>query len=163
MLRPALAGSDIEVVAQGGLRNCLGPWVADEDCIGTTFQTKPDIILRRGNRVLTIVDTKWKSLAEPFEGKGGVSQADVYQLMAYARLYRCDDLVLLYPTATGSAAGERTAFGMAGGREKLRIAQVDIAADKETIIRALMEVLVSGDHSRRNGHTGSELLVSAAI
>lgn len=163
MLRRAMAGSDIEVVAQGGLRHCLGPWVADEDCIGTTFQTKPDIILRRGNRVLTIVDTKWKTLAEPFEGKGGVSQGDVYQLMAYARLYRCDDLLLLYPTAPMATADERMVFGMAGGREKLRIAQIDIAADKDTIIRALKEVLASADNYRRNGHAGSELLVSGGI
>lgn len=163
MLRRALASSDIEVVAQGGLRHCLGSWVADHDCIGTTFQTKPDIILRHGDRVLTIIDTKWKSLVEPFEGKGGVSQADVYQLMAYARLYRCDDLVLLYPTAPSAAVGERRAFGLAGGREKLRIVQVDVAADKDAITRTLKKVLDLRNYSHRNGHTDAEILVSPDI
>jgi hypothetical protein len=29
-LRQSLAGSDIDVVEQGGLRHCLGPWSAGE-------------------------------------------------------------------------------------------------------------------------------------
>ena len=29
--------------------------------------------------------------------KQGVSQADVYQLMAYGRLYNCSNVMLLYP------------------------------------------------------------------
>lgn len=45
LLRRALSGSEIEVVAQSGLRHCLGGWAEQVDCIGHVFQTKPDILL----------------------------------------------------------------------------------------------------------------------
>ena len=41
LLRRALSGSEIEVVAQSG----LGGWAEQVDCIGHVFQTKPDILL----------------------------------------------------------------------------------------------------------------------
>lgn len=45
-----------------------------------------------------IIDTKWKKLSlGPLDRKHGVSQADFYQLMAYARLYPARELMLLYP------------------------------------------------------------------
>lgn len=137
LLRRALAGSDIEVTEQGGLRYCLGEWREDKACEGHLFQTRPDILLRRAGEIVTIIDTKWKAISEPFEGKGGVSQADVYQLMAYARIYECSDLMLLYPSAPGGLGGERKSFGMTRGAERLRIAQVDIAENREQVMRSL--------------------------
>lgn len=82
LMRRALSPHGIEVVAQGGFAKCLGEWVEGEDCRGAMFQTRPDIILRRNGRDLAIIDTKWKQLATG-EAKHGVSQADVYQMMAY--------------------------------------------------------------------------------
>ena len=137
LLRRALAGTDIEVTEQGGLKYCLGEWREGEACEGHLFQTRPDIVLRRDRQIVAIIDTKWKAISEPFEGKGGVGQADVYQLMAYARIYECDHLMLLYPTTPGSAGGERQSFGMTAGMERLRIAQVDIAASREKAIQSL--------------------------
>ena len=55
----------------------------------------------------------------------------------YARIYECDHLMLLYPTAPGSAGGERKSFGMTAGMERLRVAQVDIAASREDAIQSL--------------------------
>src|SRR5690606_388473 len=77
-LRRALAGSGLDVVAQGGHRYCLGEWREGEPCIGDTHSTRPDILIRRGSEVLAVIDTKWKHLA------GGIAQADVYQMIAYA-------------------------------------------------------------------------------
>lgn len=147
LLRRALSDSDMEVVAQGGLRYCLGEWTEGAECGGTTFQTRPDIILRRGSKVVAIVDTKWKALAEPFDGKGGVNQADVYQLMAYARLYRCDDLMLLYPAKSDGRAGARREFGIDGGHERLRIAQVDVSARQQEVVEALRGLFLPADNS----------------
>ncbi len=88
LMRKALAGSGIEVVDQGGHRACLGAFTGEHLESGDVFRTKPDIILRQSGRLLAIIDTKWKKLAtNPLDRKHGVSQADVYQLMAYARLY----------------------------------------------------------------------------
>lgn len=130
-LRQALAGSGIEVAAQGGLAYCLGEWCEGEECRAQVFQTKPDILLRRNGRVLAIIDTKWKKLGADLLGdkqgrKQGVSQSDVYQLMAYARLYKCERLTLLYPAVPGEGSAVRKAFGIAGGRERLTIARLDL-------------------------------------
>jgi 5-methylcytosine-specific restriction enzyme subunit McrC len=43
-----------------------------------------------------IVDAKWKSLHPSFDD-WGVDEADVYQLLAYSKRYRCTRLELVYP------------------------------------------------------------------
>ena len=135
LIRRALsAHDDIEVITQGGRRYCLGEYTGEHLSGGTVFQTKPDIILRRGRQDVAIIDTKWKRLAaNPLDEKHGVNQGDVYQLMTYARLYNCRELILLYPEIPGGASGRRKpAFGMAGGAERLAIATIDVSmtADK---------------------------------
>ncbi len=91
LLARALAGSELSVSAQGGHRDCLFQGTAGR------FRTRPDVIVRRGGRIAVIVDTKWKRVTQIDDPKQGVSQADVYQLMAYGRLYECPDVLLLYP------------------------------------------------------------------
>ena len=47
---------------------------------------------------MQIIDTKWKRTAPAIsDSKRGVIQGDVYQMMAYGRLYGCGSLTLLYP------------------------------------------------------------------
>lgn len=132
-LRKQLREPGIEVVAQGGLEYCLGHWREGEHCHPSLFQTRPDIILRDRStgRARVIIDTKWKKLAsDPFDRKRGVKQGDVYQLMAYARLYRCDRLMLLYPSVPGAGEQARHDFGLALGRERLAVSTVDISEPK---------------------------------
>jgi len=93
MLKRALADTDLRVVNQGGRLYCL-----EADDRRQVFQTRPDILVKRGDVILQVIDTKWKRIAARIDDpKRGVSQADVYQMMAYGRLYRCDRLTLLYP------------------------------------------------------------------
>lgn len=142
LLRQALAGTGIDVIAQGGLRYCLGEWRADEECSGAVFQTRPDILLRRNGEVVALIDTKWKSLSgDPLDRRKGVGQADVYQMMAYARLYRCERLMLLYPARPGSKESMVRRFGMDGGRELLMLGQIDMSAGP-TDARACLAGLV---------------------
>ena len=150
LLRRALAGSDLEVVAQGGLKYCLGDWQAEAPCEAHLFQTRPDILLRRAGKIVAVIDTKWKAVAEPFEGKGGISQADVYQLMAYARVYDCSELMLLYPSTPGGQVGVRRIFGMAGGWEQLSIAMVDLGADRVSLAADLGDLCHPPDYKRRD-------------
>ncbi|QQR40678.1 McrC family protein [Devosia rhizoryzae] len=127
-LRRALVGTGMNVTAQGGLRYCLGEWHAGQESRGTHFQTKPDIIVRNADReIAAIVDTKWKKLAwEATDRRVGVGQADVYQVMAYARVYRCDRLMLLFPATPGEGSGTQRRFGIAGGKEQIDIATIDV-------------------------------------
>lgn len=119
-LRRALTDSGLDIVTQGGLRYCLGPWREDEDTLGSSFSTRPDILVRRGDDVKIILDTKWKNLTN------GVSQADVYQMMAYARLYRAPRLILLYPAVPGASDRTVQVHGIAAGRERLEIATLAV-------------------------------------
>ncbi|MBA4766199.1 MAG: McrC family protein [Sphingomonadales bacterium] len=138
LLRKALAGSEVEVVDQGGHRACLGMFTGEHLETGDTFRTRPDIMLRRGGDILAIIDTKWKKLARDLlDRKHGVSQADVYQLMAYARLYPTRELMLLYPGVPGEPCGERAPFGMAGGSERLAVATIDTAQAEGEVVRRL--------------------------
>jgi 5-methylcytosine-specific restriction enzyme subunit McrC len=92
MLSRALAGTDLRVSAQGGHRHCLYEGETGR------FRTRPDLIIRQDERIVLIVDTKWKRMTPRIDDpKQGVSQADVYQLMAYGQLYDCPNVMLLYP------------------------------------------------------------------
>ncbi len=92
ILSHALAGTGLRVSAQGGHRDCL--YEGDTG----RFRTRPDLIVRQGERIALIIDTKWKRMTPRIDDpKQGVSQADVYQLMAYAQLYNCPNVMLLYP------------------------------------------------------------------
>lgn len=45
-----------------------------------------------------VVDTKWKRLKGAIDdAKYGIGQADIYQMMAYAHVYQCQRILLLYP------------------------------------------------------------------
>lgn len=157
-LRRALIPLGLEVVAQGGLRHCLGDWSADSDCQGQTFQTRPDILLRRDGEIVAVIDTKWKKLSpDGLDRKHGVAQSDVYQLMAYARLYGCRRLMLLYPATREVRAGLRKSFGIAGGRERLDIAAIDIGHGQatEAQLRGLATGMISGSEPRDPAGTGT--------
>jgi 5-methylcytosine-specific restriction enzyme subunit McrC len=144
LLRRALAGSGIEVIDQGGHRACLGVFTGAHLDRGNVFSTRPDIILRRGREIVAIIDTKWKKLSpDPLARKHGVNQADVYQLMAYARLYCTSELMLLYPGRPGQGCGERAQFGIAGGTERLRIATADVSLHERVLAEALGALVAS--------------------
>lgn len=134
-LRRTLTGSGVKVIEQGGRRYCLGEWRNGENCSADLFQTKPDIILRGSDaRPLAVIDTKWKKLsADPMDRKHGISQTDVYQMMAYARLYDCENLVLLYPSIPQQASAVRSTFGIGGGMERLSIATVDLTGQADIV------------------------------
>lgn len=68
------------------------------------FQMRPDFCILRGSHVRTILDAKWKHLTpQAPDGRWGVTQADAYQLHAYARAYGCGRVTLCYPGPAGPA------------------------------------------------------------
>lgn len=124
MLKRALADTDLRVVSQGGRLYCL-----ETDDRRGLFQTWPDILVKRGDEVVQIIDTKWKRIAARIDdAKQGVSQGDVYQMMAYGQLYKCDRLTLLYPhhAALNCSEGVHEAHRVAGCSQRLETATIDI-------------------------------------
>ncbi|WP_133365565.1 McrC family protein [Qipengyuania sediminis] len=125
MLRRALADTDLRVVIQGGRLYCL-----ETDDRRGLFQTRPDILIKRGDVVVQVIDTKWKRIAARIDDpKQGVSQADVYQMMAYARLYRCGRLTLLYPhhAGVGALQGVIASHRISDSHDALDTATIDIS------------------------------------
>ncbi|BBC25690.1 McrC family protein [Pseudanabaena sp. ABRG5-3] len=64
------------------------------------FQLKPDLVMRQKSSFPLIMDTKYKRLKEG-DHKLGVSQADFYQMYAYAQRYKCPNVLLIYPQVVG--------------------------------------------------------------
>ncbi|MFL9895960.1 McrC family protein [Paraburkholderia sp. RL17-381-BIF-C] len=62
------------------------------------FQMKPDFCILQNDRVIAIIDTKWKRISpDAQDGKWAIQQADVYQLHAYAHAYDCRKVALWFP------------------------------------------------------------------
>ncbi|WP_233203883.1 MULTISPECIES: McrC family protein [Sphingomonadaceae] len=125
MLKRALADTDVRVVSQGGRLYCL-----ETEDQRQVFQTRPDILIKRGDVVLQVIDTKWKRIAGRIDDpKRGVSQADVYQMMAYGRLYQCGKLTLLYPhhREAGCDEGLIGNYAVNSSQDQLELFSVDVA------------------------------------
>lgn len=124
MFARALAGSNLKVVRQGGRMYCL------ESATGGLFQTRPDILIKDGNKVVQVIDTKWKRIAAHLEDKKrGVAQADVYQMMAYGRLYDCPHLTLIYPhhVGIGEEEGLQSSHRIVCSEHRLETVTIDIS------------------------------------
>lgn len=125
-LRRALVGTGLEVRLQGPRDFVL---IADDHT--RRFATRPDIVVSRNGKPLLIIDTKWKRLKGAIDDpKRGVGQADVYQMMAYAHVYQCKRLMLLYPhhDDIGSEEGVLGTHGIVGTKDtRLSIASVALS------------------------------------
>lgn len=140
LTRRALRNSDLTVHSQGGLRYCL---LEEGEGGRKRFQTAPDILIKRDGQTVLVVDTKWKLIGRnPEDKKRGVLQSDVYQMMAYARLYRCRETLLLYPhhAALGGEA-LNAGYLMIEGDERLRIASVDLALGEAGVAQRLTQLI----------------------
>ena len=88
---------------------------------------------------MAVADTKWKALDAKAKDLG-VSEADIYQLLAYAHRYGVDRAILLYP--------HHTALGLPGlkreydiqGTLRVSIVTLDLAR-LESIPSALTTIL----------------------
>ena len=136
-LRRALAGTDLTVHPQGGRLFCL-----EEVETGTgRFMTKPDIVVRRRGEVELIIDTKWKRISRFVDDqKRGVSQSDIYQMIAYGQLYDCSDLLLLYPhhSELDVEPGALSSHTIIGTSKRLRTATLSLIGDCRPSLRALV-------------------------
>lgn len=92
---PRIEGA--EVLPHGGrhkrhLMECDGAGV---------LRLEPDVLVEGPGARRLVMDTKWKLLSPGSRGRGGVAEADLYQLHAYTRRYGCKRSVLVYPHTSG--------------------------------------------------------------
>lgn len=146
LVAQALAGTAWRVTLQGGRLFCLNS-LHDERAV---FQTRPDILIWRADRVVHVIDTKWKRISARIDDpKQGVSQADIYQMMAYAHLYRVPRLTLLYPhhAGLGEHEGIQERFRISGQETIVETASIDVANGKDLVdrLRTMILPAVMGD------------------
>lgn len=95
-----------------------------------SFKTVPDIVITRNGTPALIMDTKWKRIVSTSDNsRRGVSQADIYQMVAYGQVYRCDRMMLLFPHSAQVLSHEgvisRGAVAESEGRS-VSIATIDL-------------------------------------
>ena len=92
-LRPIAHQAGLTLKEQSPRRHLAYRPDIDQD----VFQTRPDIsLINPDKKVVLILDAKWKIL-DSQEAKLGISQQDLYQLVAYGNLYNLQSLALIYP------------------------------------------------------------------
>ena len=107
------------------------------------FRLQPDAVIGEGIRPI-ILDTKWKRLKpNASDRKFGVSQFDVYQMLAYAQAYDAQHLILLYPwhKELGISEGVACKWTIEGTERRLCIATVDVSRPRREVIDTLGEIV----------------------
>lgn len=104
------------------------------------FALRPDIVITREDGTKIIMDTKWKSLVEKPRINYGISQADMYQMYAYAKKYETSEIWLLYPVNSEMRNHQDITFESADG-VNVRLFFVDVA-NIENCLLALREQLI---------------------
>ena len=105
---------------------------------GKAFNLKPDLWLKTEHKSL-IADTKYKIVySDEMDPKKGISQNDLYQMLAYAVRFEVDEIILFYPNTIKQEQEEETELiikdALADGKEiSIRAFQLPI------INRALLE------------------------
>lgn len=106
------------------------------------FKIKNDILLKDPD---LIVDTKYK-IRDKKDSKKGISQGDMYQMLAYAVRRNTDQVLLIYPKNNGEATTGMDPFTIADtfANNKLitiKAVDVDICCEEEVIKTQLESVL----------------------
>jgi 5-methylcytosine-specific restriction enzyme subunit McrC len=134
------------------------------------FALRPDIVIRRGNEVVAVLDTKWKRLrGEPGGQELGVAPADAYQMHAYASTYGCREVTLVYPWHSGVRGPSGHVFQLATTgpvQPLLRLAFVDVRKSPLVLIGFDSDASATTprtDHCLRSGnHSVNKALPSTA-
>lgn len=92
------------------------------------FHLRPDLAFRVGQGFPLLLDTKYKTLVLT-DPRLGVSQADLYQMFAYAKVYACPRILLLYPQTAALPERLSRRLTFHGDHETVTVATLDIRRD----------------------------------
>lgn len=132
-LRPQAWQKNLKLQTQGP-RRYFAQWADTEKDV---YQMRPDIsLLDEDGSVAMIGDAKWKLLNQE-EAKMGVSQADLYQMQAYANRYNTRSLKLYYPKQEGLTRSRMLQI-LGTHQTRLEIVPIDIKHDESN--KALLKL-----------------------
>jgi 5-methylcytosine-specific restriction enzyme subunit McrC len=120
------------------------------------FLLKPDLVFRQNNQFPLIMDAKYKRL-DSTNSRLGISEADFYQMHAYAHSYSCPHVILIYPQTAEMSQPIRGRFEVEGTKISVVAATVNLQValqSKEGRTRIIKELrgllLKDGDDERRS-------------
>ena len=134
----------ISLIGQEPFVDIVGQANDGQEAVEMAHALKPDILIWRAGQVAHVIDTKWKRISDRIDDpKQGVAQADVYQMMAYAHLYKAPRLTLLYPhhAGLGDEEGIRARFRVTGQETLLETASFDISTGADLLDRVRGRIL----------------------
>lgn len=105
------------------------------------FALRPDLVITRPDESMIILDTKWKKLINNKKANYGISQADMYQMYAYAKKYQTSEVWLLYPMNEEMKNSKSILFDSGDG-VRVSVFGVDVA-QIETSLEELFLSLIS--------------------
>lgn len=92
------------------------------------FMLKPDLVFRLCDHFPLLLDTKYKQLNME-ESKLGVSEADFYQMHAYAQRYGCKRVTLIYPQTAAMPRALGATFNVEDTDITITAATVNLRTD----------------------------------
>lgn len=102
------------------------------------FALRPDIVVKLDNGHTIVMDTKWKRLINDRKKNYGISQADMYQMYAYAKKYDTSSVWLLYPMNSEMKSDEQICFESNDG-VKVSLYFFDLAKSIDDSLRTLAQ------------------------
>lgn len=101
------------------------------------FALRPDIVVKKSDGQIIIMDTKWKRLNRNSDANYGISQADMYQMFAYSKKYNTPDIWLLYPITEKMKGVKDIVFKSSGpdGDMTVSVFFVDVTDIEKSIIK----------------------------
>ena len=96
------------------------------------FSMRPDIVItRKSDKAVFVMDTKWKLLNDT-PPTYGVSQSDMYQMYAYQKKYKAENVTLIYPSTDAVPYNQEISFDSGDG-VKVNVKFVDLFDVKNSI------------------------------
>ena len=96
------------------------------------FKVRPDLLFTEGGQPIAVADAKWKHPALSKRGFILPDAGDLYQLHAYASVFGCGQLALVYPWDDSLFAARETVFELppAGSlKPKVTVVCMDVTRD----------------------------------
>ncbi len=109
------------------------------------FALRPDIVIeRKSGDAMFIMDTKWKLLNNNPSANYGISQADMYQMYAYQKKYKSQNVTLLYPMTEEIDESAPISY-KADDNVTVNVRFVDLFNIKESLKKIVEDVIFNSD------------------
>jgi 5-methylcytosine-specific restriction enzyme subunit McrC len=128
-IRARIGASSANLAVQEGEHFLLR---ADDEGGLHHLRLKPDLVIRRGDAVVAVADTKWVMPSVGPHGRFVPPESHVYQIHAYASRYSCQEFALIYPWHPQLEGMPDSVFLLPsadGVSRRLRVICVDVGAD----------------------------------